>query len=290
MSPHRDFQYRQSHIADAILHPNDYIQYMESLNRRVAAVTGATGAIGYAIAESIARLPGWEVVLIVRDRSRGESSAEKISRTTGNDAIRVETADLGATADISALREKWSGPLHSLVNNAAVTPRRREQTIEGIEAQWAVNVLGYWRMAKAFRSVLSESSPSRLVNVASYWAGGLDLDDPEFKRRRYDNDSAYRQSKQADRMLSVLLADSWNKDGISVNACHPGDVRSRLSQNLGFGGSQTPDQGADTPSWLATAEDAANIHGMWVSSRSAGAEPFAAGNLEQLESLLESYG
>jgi NAD(P)-dependent dehydrogenase (short-subunit alcohol dehydrogenase family) len=147
MSPHRDFQYRQSHIADAILHPNDYIQYMESLNRRVAAVTGATGAIGYAIAESIARLPGWEVVLIVRDRSRGESSAEKISRTTGNDAIRVETADLGATADISALREKWSGPLHSLVNNAAVTPRRREQTIEGIEAQWALTfwVTGAWQ-------------------------------------------------------------------------------------------------------------------------------------------------
>lgn len=116
------------------------------------------------------------------------------------------------------------------------------------------------------------------------------MDDPEFQRRRYDNDSAYRQSKQADRMLSVLLADSWEEDGISVNACHPGDVRSRLSRNLGFGGSQTPGQGADTPFWLATAEDAANIHGMWVSSRSAGVEPFADGNLERLESVLESYG
>ncbi|MDF1568811.1 MAG: SDR family NAD(P)-dependent oxidoreductase [Spirochaetaceae bacterium] len=263
---------------------------MENMNRRVAAVTGATGAIGCAIAESIARLPDWEVVLIVRDRPRGESTAQKISRTTGSSAIRVEIADLGVASDITSLRQTWRGPLHALVNNAAVTPPEREQTAEDVEAQWGVNFLGYWRMAKAFHSVLSESAPSRLVNVASYWAGGLDLDDPEFKRRRYDNDSAYRQSKQADRMLSVLLADSWNEDGISVNACHPGDVRSRLSRNLGFGGSQTPAQGADTPSWLATAEDAVNIHGMWVSSRSAGVEPFAAGNLERLESLLESYG
>ncbi|MDT8299101.1 MAG: hypothetical protein RQ801_12410, partial [Spirochaetaceae bacterium] len=66
---------------------------MENMNRRVAAVTGATGAIGCAIAESIARLPDWEVVLIVRDRPRGESTAQKISRTTGSSAIRVEIAD-----------------------------------------------------------------------------------------------------------------------------------------------------------------------------------------------------
>ncbi len=45
-----------------------------------------------------------------------------------------------------------------------------------------------------------------VVVVASYWAGGLDLDDPEFRRRRYNNDQAYRQSKQADCMLTVAFA------------------------------------------------------------------------------------
>ena len=116
---------------------------MENLNKRVAAVTGATGAIGCAIAESIARLPNWEVVLIVRDRPRGEFTAEKISRTTGNGAIRIEIADLGVASDIASLRGNWRGPLHALVNNAAVTPPEREQTAEGVEAQWGVNVLGY---------------------------------------------------------------------------------------------------------------------------------------------------
>jgi retinol dehydrogenase-13 len=91
-----------------------------------------------------------------------------------------------------------------------------------------------------------------VVNVASYWAGGLDLNDLEFKRRSYDIDKAYRQSKQANRMLSAAFAEKLKPFQIAVNACHPGDVNSVLSNNLGFGGHETPFQGAGTPVWLAT--------------------------------------
>ena len=244
----------------------------------IAAVTGATGAIGYAIAGNIARRSGWEVVLIVRDTVRGEEAVRKLRSATKNTGIHVKTADLGSAAAIRALRAEWDGPLHALVNNAALTPRRREETEEGVEAQWGVNVLGYWRMANAFHDVLSASVPSRLVNVASYWAGGLNLSDPEFKRRTYDNDSAYRQSKQADRMRSVMLADDWKESGISVNACHPGDVNSRLSNNLGFGGSASPEDGADTPAWLAADPEAGVLSGKWVSGRYAERETFADDN------------
>jgi len=139
-----------------------------------------------------------------------------------------------------------------LVNNAALAPPRREETPEGIELQWAVNVLGYHWMMQAFRAMLEAAAPARIVNVCSYWAGGLDLDDPEFKRRPYDNDSAYRQSKQAGRMLSAAWAEKLSAAGVTVNACHPGDVVSRLSTDLGFGGYDTPEQGAATPVMLAT--------------------------------------
>ena len=92
------------------------------------------------------------------------------------------------------------------------------------------------------------------MNVASYWAGGLDLNDLEFRRRSYHNDAAYRQSKQANRMLTVAFAHRLAGQGITVNACHPGDVNSVLSNNLGFGGHQSPDEGARTPVWLATSQ------------------------------------
>jgi retinol dehydrogenase-13 len=88
--------------------------------------------------------------------------------------------------------------------------------------------------------------------VASYWAGDLDLADLEFKHRRYSNGQAYRQSKQANRMLTVAFAERLEPYGVTVNACHPGDVNSRLSNDLGFGGHTTPDEGAQTPVWLAT--------------------------------------
>jgi NAD(P)-dependent dehydrogenase (short-subunit alcohol dehydrogenase family) len=107
-------------------------------------------------------------------------------------------------------------------------------------------------MTQSFGEHLKKSAAARVINVASYWAGDLDLADLEFKRRRYSNSAAYRQSKQANRMLTVAWAARLKDSGVTVNACHPGDVNSRLSNDLGFGGQTSPDAGADTAVWLAT--------------------------------------
>jgi NAD(P)-dependent dehydrogenase (short-subunit alcohol dehydrogenase family) len=223
-----------------------------SQNDRTAIVTGATGAIGRAIARQIAARPGYKVVLIGRDEKRTRQAAEEIKRATGNEGVAYEIVDLSRRSEIDSLANRWQGPLDVLVNNAGATPRRRLETPEGIEMQWATNVLGYFWMIQAFTGRLIEATPSRIVNVASYWAGNLDLADPELKRRRYENGLAYRQSKQADRMLSVAFAERLRPHNVAVNACHPGDVNSKLSNDLGFGGHESPDQGARTPVWLAT--------------------------------------
>jgi retinol dehydrogenase-13 len=154
-----------------------------------------------------------------------------------------------------------------LINNAAITPQTRQSTPEGIELQFATNVLGDFWMTQRFTDILAGSSPSRVINVASYWAGGLDLSDLEFSRRPYHNHDAYRQSKQANRMLTPVFADLLEGKGISVNSCHPGDVNSTLSNNLGFGGSQSPAAGARTPVWLATSESLAGITGKYFENQ-----------------------
>jgi NAD(P)-dependent dehydrogenase (short-subunit alcohol dehydrogenase family) len=219
---------------------------------KVFLVTGATGAIGQAIARQLAVTPDSEVVLVCRNPDKAKQAVKEIVDSTGNSRVRYELADLSRQDDIRGLVARWTGPLHVLINNAACTPRTRQETPEGIEMQFATNVLGYFRLIEAFTPVLKASAPARIVNVASYWAGGLDLNDLEFVRRHYDNDTAYRQSKQADRMLSVAFSEQLAPYRISVNACHPGDVHSTLSHHLGFGGHETPDQGAATPVWLAT--------------------------------------
>jgi NAD(P)-dependent dehydrogenase (short-subunit alcohol dehydrogenase family) len=234
---------------------------------RVFLVTGSTGAIGEAIARQLASVEDHEVVLVGRNESRTRQTVSEIIRTTGNERVRHELADLSRQADIQALADWWQGPLHVLINNAGVTPRTRQETPEGIELQFATNVLGYFWMTKAFQDVLAKSAPARVVFVASYWAGDLDLNDLEFRRRRYNNNRAYRQSKQADRMLTAAFAERLKSHGISVNACHPGDVNSRLSNNLGFGGHESPDEGADTPVWLATEEIGQMVTGKYFEHR-----------------------
>ena len=259
---------------------------------RVALVSGATGAIGRAIAEGIAARPDYEVVLLCRDPAKAQSAVADIRRRTGNARVRYEIVDVARPASIAALAGRWEGPAHVLVNNAATTPRQREETPEGIELQLATNVLGYFWLIRAFRDRLSRSAPARVVNVASYWAGGLDLGDLELKRRRYDNDAAYRQSKQADRMLTVAFAQRLEDAGVTVNACHPGDVVSTLSRRLGFGGHETPQQAADTPVWLATEAVGSRETGKYFEHRRELYCPFGADRdaVEALYRACETYG
>lgn len=235
--------------------------------KKSALVTGSTGAIGTAICRKILATGDFHVTMVARDESRADRIMSSIIRETGIHDIAFRIADLSLESEIRELAEEWSGPLHVLVNNAATTPGQRAENGEGLEMQFATNVLGYLRMISYFLPYLKLGSPSRIVNVASYWAGDLDLEDLEFRRRYYDNDTAYRQSKQADRMLSAAVAERLGAYGITSNAAHPGDVNSRLSNSLGYGGHESPDQGADTPVWLAVSGDVEGITGAYYEHR-----------------------
>jgi len=227
-----------------------------------AIITGAYGAIGKAIARKMAE-KNYSTILVGRDELNLNMAVAEIIKTTGNQEVTGELVDLSRKSSIEAFSKRWSGPLHVLINDAATGPRKRIETPEGIEMQWATNVLGYFWMTIFFSDFMEGIDDARIVNVASYWAGGLDLTDPEFRRRRYDNDAAYRQSKQANRMLTVAFAERLKLSGITVNSCHPGDVNSKLSNSFGFGGHETPDQGASTPVWVATDQKLKGITGRY---------------------------
>jgi NAD(P)-dependent dehydrogenase (short-subunit alcohol dehydrogenase family) len=254
--------------------------------RKLALVTGATGAIGKAIARQLVATGEYRVIMVVKDEVKALKAMEEIRRQTGSDDIRYVITDLSRKSEIFELASGIQEPIHVLVNNAAATPRKRMETPEGIEAQFATNVLGYYWMIEAFTPHLISGTPSRVVNVASYWAGGLDFTDLEYKHRHYDNDEAYRQSKQANRMLTVAFAGRFKSSDVTVNVCHPGDVNSALSNSMGFGGHESPDQGADTPVWLATSPDVKGISGKYFERRRQQSCSFSR-NLDEVEKLFE---
>ncbi len=239
---------------------------MSEERRKVAVVTGANGAIGQAICLGMAR-KGFEVVMVCRDLERGRHVADQVAMAETSAILRTEIVDLSRRSEVGAFAERWKGPLTVLINNAAIAPPQRRVTPEGLELVFATNVLSYVWMMRGFEKILRASAPARVVNVASYWAGDLDLADLQFRRRPYDNDMAYRQSKQANRMLTVAYAGRWSAREITVNSCHPGDVPSALSHSLGFGGGDTAEQAADTPVWLATEPKLYGVTGKYFARR-----------------------
>lgn len=257
-----------------------------------ALVTGATGAIGRAIARQIAAKPGYAIVLLARNAARAEHAVREIATATGNRKVSWELVDLSRRESIMDFAGRWRQPVQLLVNNAALAPRSRQETPEGIEMQFAVNVLGYYWLTLALQNRLGGGAPARVVNVASYWAGDLDLTDPEFRRRAYDQHRAYRQSKQAERMLTVHLARELAATGVTVNSCHSGDVDSALSRALGFGGHESPDQGARTPVWLATDPECADLSGRYFERCAEVRCPFAAdaSQIAHLAEICRGYG
>jgi NAD(P)-dependent dehydrogenase (short-subunit alcohol dehydrogenase family) len=221
---------------------------------KTAVLTGATGAIGGAIARGLAA--SGEVgtlALVVRDAARGEALAAQLR--SGSLAVRVAVADLVRPASVAACADELRaslGVIDVLINNAAAVPPAREE-VDGLEVQWAVNVLSY--LVLMTRLLPAMRRGGRVVCVASQLAGGLELADLQSARRPYDPRAVYSATKQANRMLAAEAAADgrgFGEAGVAVVSCHPGVVTSRLLSGLGWAsGFDSADAGAALPLRLA---------------------------------------
>lgn len=252
---------------------------MGELAGKVCVVTGATAGIGKEIARNLARM-GATVVLPCRALERGEAARADIARDVPAAKIELAKADLSSQASLRAFADeilRAHPRIDSLVNNAGVWTTERQLSSDEIELTWATNVLAYHLLTKLLLPAL-EATEGRIVNVASTLARGLDLDDVQFEKRRYDGMAAYAQSKQANRMLTWALAEKL-AGKVTANAVHPGFVASELNrQERGVRAlairighalfARTPQVGAVGATWLASSKDAAGVTGkFWKDTR-----------------------
>ncbi|GIF73850.1 SDR family NAD(P)-dependent oxidoreductase [Asanoa siamensis] len=197
-------------------------------------VTGATSGIGLETALALATA-GAEVTLTARDTAAGERAAAAVSRAAGHDRVHVAHLDLADRGSIDALVKGWTGPLDVLVNNAGVMaiPDLR-RTADGWEEQLAVNHLGTAALTLGLHPALAAAGGARVVTVSSsaHLMAPVDVDDLNFTGRPYEAWTAYAQSKTASILFTVALAKRWAADGITVNALHPGGIRTNLQRHL----------------------------------------------------------
>lgn len=247
------------------------------LRGRVALVTGANSGIGKEVARGLLRL-GARVLMACRDPKRGEEARAELAQDGEAELVLVDFADPESIRSFARTVRARASALHVLVNNAGIWSEQRRETPGGIELVWATNMLGYFLTTELLRPLLRHGAPARIVNVASELAGDLDLEDVEFRRRRYAAVKAYSQSKQANRMWTWALARRLEHSGVAANAVHPGAVDTPL---LGKGGgplsvvapvfarvfSKTAEQGADTPLWLAASPEVEGLSGRFFKER-----------------------
>jgi NAD(P)-dependent dehydrogenase (short-subunit alcohol dehydrogenase family) len=248
-----------------------------NLAGRRCVVTGANSGIGFETALALADL-GAEVVLLCRNRGRGEDAVARIRAATGSRAVQLAWADMASLPDVRQVAATLGGrPVDVLVHNAGVLPDRRIETAEGLELTFATHVAGPHLLTKLLRPALEESAAGRIVWVSSggMYTRRLDVRDPQWTTRApYDGVLAYAETKRAQVVLSALWADAFRDTRVVVNAMHPGwaDTPSVRTSLPGFhrlmrAVLRTPAEGADTVIWLAAADRARERRGAFYFDR-----------------------
>ena len=247
------------------------------MHGKICMVTGATSGIGKVTAQALAR-KGATVIVAARNQARGEATVSEIRANTGNLSVKLMLADLSSQASIRRLAQDFKqqyARLDVLVNNAGVFNMRRTLTVDGLENTFATNHLGPFLLTNLLLDRLKASALSRIITVSSQTSlsGTINFDDLQ-GQARYSGPAAYSQSKLANVLFTVALAQRLQNTGVTANTLHPGMVATNFGQNNAllwrlvfrmvylFTGI-SPEKGAETQIYLATSPEVANITGKY---------------------------
>jgi len=256
---------------------------------KTVVVTGATSGIGEIAAMKLAAM-GARIVFLARDARRAQATLAALERVGPGGGHRFLIADLSLIAEARGVGEMIAASeprIDALINNAGAIFSRRRVTAEGLEMTFALNHMAYFVLTQALRGRLVASAPARIVSTASAAHAGarLAFDDLQCARD-YNGQRTYRRSKLANILFTRELARRLAGTGVVANCLHPGFVASRFGDEAGgrlgwaFGVAKrlaaiSPEQGADTLVYLASAPEAAGVSGEYFVKRKP-AKPSAA--------------
>ncbi len=250
-----------------------------NMQGKVCLVTGSSSGIGKVTARELVRM-GATVVMVCRNRAKGEAVQAEIKETSGNARVDLIVADLSELSEVrhaaSEFKQNYT-QLHVLVNNAGGINSERKVTPDGLEFTFATNYLAPFLLTQLLLDVLKASAPARIVNVSSvaHTRGKVDFADLQ-GTQRYSFTKAYGQSKLALIYFTYELADQLKGTGVTVNALHPGVVASNFNDGMKglahvigaviytFVGINV-EKGAQTTLYLATSPKVEGVSGKYFS-------------------------
>lgn len=240
---------------------------------KTVLITGGNSGVGRHTAIGLARM-GARVVFTSRNLRKGDVARAEIREAANTKLVDYMELDLASFASIEKFAKQFLAKydrLDVLVLNAGLMLDRRSSTPEGFETTFATNHLGHFLLTQLLRERVLASAPARIVVVSSDAhkgaRGGLDFDDLMCERS-YAAFKTYARSKLANILFTNVLAQQLEGTGVTVNAAHPGAVRSGFAASDDMKGPLarvvmtiarpfmlSPERGAQTSIYLASSPE-----------------------------------
>lgn len=194
-------------------------------------ITGSSSGIGLETAVGLAK-QGAEIILVARSEAKLKHAIEHIKAKTGNNHLKYYTADFASLKSVQHLADKIKkdyDKIDVLINNAgAVYPEFKLNT-DGLESTIGTNHFAYFLLTKELLPLIKKSDYARIVNVSSRSNFRAKMDFESFtKNKSYFIMKAYGQSKLANVMFTVSLAEKLKGTQVTVNCLHPGFVKTEI--------------------------------------------------------------
>jgi NAD(P)-dependent dehydrogenase (short-subunit alcohol dehydrogenase family) len=250
---------------------------------KTVVITGASDGIGAVAARKLAA-QGAEVAIVGRSADKLERVADEVRAASGQDPLAF-TADFTSLDEVRKLASDLLDRLpqiHVLANNAGGVWPKRVVTPDGHEQTFQVNHLAPFLLTALLRDRLAASAPARVITTAStaHRGGRLDLADLDYANRRYSSMQVYGTTKLENILFTRELSRRLDGTDVTAVCLHPGTVLTGFGRDSWFSAItnqppvkwffKTPEQGADTLIWLATAPTDALESGGYYSSRTLG--------------------
>lgn len=244
------------------------------LQGKICLITGGTSGIGLETAVGIAK-QGATVIILGHHAERGENVRQEISQRSENHHIEFMLCDLASQADVHRFLIEFGqkyGQLNILILNAAIITRHREETVDGIEKQFAVNHLSQFLLVRRLLDRLIIGAPARIVVVTSdgHKHGRLNFEDYLQSEHNYRPLKTYFQSNLANIMCAFAFARKFDSIGVTVNCVHPGRAHTNLLhemplwvQTASWTTAVSAKRAAEGPIYLATSPDVQDVSGQY---------------------------
>ena len=212
------------------------MQNIGTKNMKTIVLTGGTSGIGLETAKLLAK-QGHTVYIVSRDSQANRSVIQDIISLSGNPKVNFLACDLSDLNQVKKLAAALGKlpRIDVLINNAGVHMTTRQLTVDVNETAFAVNHLASFLITSLLLKRMIESAPSRIIQVNSegHRFNGLDINDLNWEKRNYGGYGGYGASKTAQLMTVWELNDLLAGKGVTINAMHPGAVKSNIGTNNG---------------------------------------------------------